>query len=143
MAEQPDKNTARRQAQGVISLASYGAIKRPEPPDELSGEEAAIWRKITQRMPANWFSSESLHLLQSLCCCISTARSLEAELRAMQEAGDILDKRFKTLLLLRHREIKNVADLSARLRLSPQSRLDQRVAGVGHRRAPPDTPWNG
>ena len=48
---------------GVTQIAS----ERPPPLPELSEAEAVEWRRIVDRMPADWFTAETWPVLGALC----------------------------------------------------------------------------
>jgi hypothetical protein len=66
--------------------------QRPEPPDHLSEEEAAVWRAVVGRMPATWFTAEMLPLLENHCCHVCLAKDLMAEMRQVKRALARLEK---------------------------------------------------
>jgi hypothetical protein len=114
---------------GRKSAASEAAIvvkvdpKRPAPPARLSREEAETWRRIVARMPAGWFSDESLPLLERYVAHVRSARMYEAALRRVKSISSAKDlKRFRVLTQLHERETRQVSSLSAKMRLSQQAR---------------------
>jgi hypothetical protein len=114
-----------------------GMGHRPEPPPELSRDEAMIWERIVSRMPANWFGDDNRHLLHSLCCCVSQARRMEAALRQIDPA----DRGFTLLLQAYQKQLGQMTSLSTRLRLTPQSRHTPVTAAASHRDVPTSAPW--
>jgi hypothetical protein len=115
-----------------------GMGHRPEPPPELSRDEAMIWERIVSRMPANWFGDDNRHLVHSLVCCIWTARRIEAELREMQLSPS---SHYTSLLSAYQKQLGQMTSLSTRLRLTPQSRHTPITAAAAHRDVPTATPW--
>jgi hypothetical protein len=56
----------------------------PEPPAELSSEQADTWRATVNQMPADWFAGCAGVLLRQLCPHVSYSRWLAAELAAVR-----------------------------------------------------------
>ena len=65
---------------GRKSAAELGVIpgipQRPEPPDELTPQQAEEWREIVDRMPVDWFRREIHPLLCAYCRHICNARHI-------------------------------------------------------------------
>ena len=47
----------------IPSVADLRGDARPEPPEDLTEEQAAEWRAVVARMPADWFHRETHGLL--------------------------------------------------------------------------------
>jgi hypothetical protein len=117
--------------------------RRPPPPPELDEREAVIWRKITARLPPNWFVA-SASLLVELCRHtrlsddlmgdIARARAAIDELRKTQKPTSklLLDamKEYRVLLRLHALQSQRIGALATRLRLTPQSRYEKSVAAT-------------
>jgi hypothetical protein len=60
---------------------------RPEPPEDVGGREAELWRSIVNSMPRNWFGPETWPLLKGFCLHAYAAELLGARYRAaLQDA---------------------------------------------------------
>jgi hypothetical protein len=92
---------------------------RPEP-KALYKVEAAIWQEIVGAMPAHWFTPASQPLLRCLVRHIANAECIAPRLARARESTDW--KALKELLKLYELETRNIASMSARLRLTPQAR---------------------
>ncbi len=116
-------------ARGRKSAARLGVIQgfrqRPEPPDELTPEQAEEWRAVVSRMPVDWFGREIWPLLCAYCRHVATARHI-AGLIEDAHKGDLSDRkvlmRFNRLLGMQERQSNVMAGLATRMRLTNQSR---------------------
>lgn len=124
----------------VVTAEGLAAIRRPEPPQELTDEEAHEWRSIVNRLPADWFPRETHGMLAQYCrhviasCRVAQMiRSLEEELAKESEKGEKLPaqimleavKAFDRLYKMQEREGRAMSSLATRMRISQQSTLDR------------------
>ena len=72
----------------TIVPSGIETCQRPEPPADLSEEAAEIWRSITNRYPAEWFSAGSEPVLLQLCRHIVVARQIGTSLDKVAEGSD-------------------------------------------------------
>jgi hypothetical protein len=134
---------------------------RPAAPSELSEPEQAIWRKITARLPADYFTAENDALLVQLCRhirhCDELAKEIaavRAEMEAVRVGSDTAATRAKaeatlraswlTLLRAHVLQSRNVGTLSTKLRLTQFSRYmrDAESAAIAARNSPTaPEPW--
>lgn len=74
---------------GRKSAASMAIVadlpQRPEPPGDLTADEAGEWREIVRALPADWFTRETHGLLSAYCRHIVSARRVAEMIRT---AGD-------------------------------------------------------
>src|SRR5262245_54120891 len=94
---------------------------RPEPPDELNAEEAVVWRTVTARMPADWFTSENFPLLVMYCRSICSARDI-----ANRRKSGLNLEELDLLLSMVDRERRSIESLATKMRLTQQSRYSKR-----------------
>lgn len=106
-----------------VGLAA--SITRPDPPYELTDEEAMEWRRIVNSMPADHFIPANYHVLISLCqhiveerrahalikaYCKSKARAdvkIYLDLRKAKEAETIIVRKLSTSCRLTHQSTHN------------------------------------
>jgi hypothetical protein len=101
------------------------AIQRPEPPAELTEEQAHEWRCVVNRLPAEWFPRETHGLLAQYCRHVVAARRV-AQLIAEFEAHEEIDvEQYDRLLKMQEREGRAISSLATRMRISQQSTLDR------------------
>ena len=113
---------------------------RPAPPAGLTDAEAEEWRKITARLPREWFPVETHGLLTALLKHQTTYRVLcglieKFDLSSLTET-DVGVMTYSRLLAMRARESKALMDLATRLRLTPQSRYQPDRAATQAKREP-------
>ena len=114
---------------GRKSAAELGVIpgipQRPEPPDELTPQQAEEWREIVDRMPVDWFRRKIHPLLCSYCRHVTNARHIAGLIEAAHDL-DIGDRkalmRFNRLLGMQERQSSALMGLATRMRLTNQSR---------------------
>lgn len=116
---------------------------RPPPPDELTEEQAKEWESVVKRMPAQWFRREHFAMLASYCRLVVSARMLSQQIDAFRpewmKTDDGVD-RLDRLGRMRDREVRSMAMLATRLRLTHQSQMRSETAGRAARKIGADTP---
>jgi hypothetical protein len=124
-----------RGRKSAASLAVVTPITdhRPAPPPGLNEEQTAEWTAIVQRLPDGYFPRECHGLLSAYCKHVSAFRLLSTSIDSFQPAWLADDdglKRYGGLLALREREGRALSSLATRLRITPQSRIYAKTAGV-------------
>ena len=99
-------------------------MARPAPPEEFDAPERAVWHKITNSCPPDWFGPEVQPLLARLCMLHVMAEELETKLRS--ENYRFQDKDDARAYIDFNKTIANIA---TKLRLTPQSRFNRLEAG--------------
>lgn len=109
----------------VIAGNGVETVRRPEPPEELSDEQAAEWTAIVSRMPADWFPRETHGLLAQYCRHVVAARRI-AQLAAAIEAEPEFDMgAYDKALKMQEREGRAISSLATRMRLTQQTTYDK------------------
>jgi hypothetical protein len=122
---------------GVVIAGSFG--KRPEPPEDMIEEEAAIWRETVSSEAADFFSTAALRaMLKDYCRHRSAAEKISQVVAIFQ--SDWLKnaegaKRYHGLLKMRDLETRAAADKATKLRLTNQSRYTPQAASTASRNA--------
>jgi hypothetical protein len=112
-------------ALSVIQGGQISALKRPDPPPELTDEQAEEWLAIVGRLCAEWFPRETHGMLAQYCRHVVAARRV-AQLVAEMEAGKSLDvEAYDRLLKMQEREGRAISSLATRMRLSQQTQYDK------------------
>lgn len=131
-------------ATAVVVQGSFG--QRPEPPEELTPEQAAIWRETAASEPLDAFNTAALRgLLKDYCRHRAAAESVSAIIDSFQ--ADWLKnsegaRRYRELLKIRDLECRASADKATKLRLTNQSRYTPQAAATAARNANKMTkPW--
>ena len=104
-------------AETVVALPE---LRRPKAPEDLEPVAAAEWDRVVGRMPAGFFTDETLGLLRLYCVCTGLAGRIEAQLGTCKDLGAP-----KAMLLLKAHErlAAQVSSLATKLRLTPQRRM--------------------
>lgn len=121
-----------RKSAAALSVVSSIPGSRPEPPAELTEEQAEVWRSVVQTKPAEWFTDDSHPLLVAYCKHVTTARVLSQQIDRFEPEWlkeDDGPDRYKRLLDMREKETRAVTSLARSMRLTQQSRYDTSKAG--------------
>lgn len=135
----------RKSAASLSVVAPLPGQRRPEPPSELTVEEAAEWHAVVDRLPPDWFPAETHGLLVQYCRHIVKARVLADSINAflaewLNEPEGLM--RYDKLLQMAEREGRAISSLATRMRITQQSRYAHKTA---HSKASssgaPRKPW--
>lgn len=124
-----------RTSSAALELVGTGGIvaevPRPAPPDELNEEQAAEWRNVVNRLPADWFPAETHSMLAQYCRHVIAARRI-GQLVARAESGDEFDLReYDKLLQMQDREGRAMSSLATRMRMTQQSTYSEKKSKGG------------
>lgn len=141
-----------RKSEEELAMEDRGELarldRRAEPPEFLDTVESAIWRRIVEDKPAEWFSADTLVLLITYCRAAAKDHWYNAKIRegqrAIEDAGDDTDidalDRQKAILLMMDKYVKwqdmNAKQLMAvatKLRLTNQAKIGAVDAGTDSR----------
>jgi hypothetical protein len=117
-------------------------IQPPEPPDELSEDEAIEWRNIVSQMPPDYFQNEVFPILIELCRHICLSRFYYGKLQMLNKRMGVDKKSIGAALQMARMhtlESKVVAQLLGRLGVTKRTREGREkkaVRNIGGRR-----PW--
>jgi hypothetical protein len=100
-------------------------IRRPDAPADLDDEQAAEWRAIVDRLPADWFLRETHGMLAAYCRHIVSSRRVAELVARAQESEDLDIVVYDRLLKMQQRESLALATLATKMRISQQSTYDQ------------------
>ena len=142
----------RKPATEVATIPNIGVEDRPQPPLNLNDEQQGEWIQVVNRLPADWFPSETHSMLAQYCRHASTANKVafliaEMESRPVSqdavEEGEVVDAYFdlddyNKLLNMQERESRAMTALARSLRFTLQATYDK------EKKKPPvgDTPWD-
>ena len=121
-----------RKSAAEMAIAPLVEIEpRPVAPTELIDEESAEWEKIVARMPSKWFTKECHPLLIQLCRHIIAARRLAQLIhKAAHGEEDFHVLYYMRLLRALTGQTAIITSVSTKLRITPQSSYDAKVAGT-------------
>ena len=135
-----------------------GSTKRPSPPAALDDpREIRAWRDIVRSLPPDWFTSGGQLLLTQLCRHIRWSNDTVADIRRARIAVDEVEKmpkpptklliealrKYRAALQCHALQSGQIASLSTKLRLTPQSRYGHRSAKTAAETVSPyPDPWS-
>ena len=138
----------------LVSSSADGPIipsQRERPPKDLTPKQQAIWRELVASVDRDWFG-DTRPLLTELCAHIDYARMLAAgieEVRARlvglplgSKEERAMSRQLASLLRSHGKQSAAIANLSTKLRLTPQTRQSARRADQVRNRTGP-RPWEG
>jgi hypothetical protein len=102
--------------------------KRPDPPSQLSPEEAKEWAAIVGSLPPDFFPREVHPILIQLCRLIISAADVAALLREVSPSNPDEFATYTRLLSLQMALSGGIASLLTKLRCTNQSRYSTRTA---------------
>lgn len=108
----------------VIPSSVVEIVPRPEPPDELTDEQAGEWRAIVNRLAADWFPRETHSVLAQYCRHVVAARKVAQLIEAVEQAPTVDVAEYDTLLRMQEREGRALSALATRMRLTQQASYD-------------------
>ena len=137
-----------RKSAGSLTLAPTATLRPlPEPPDDLTEAQAALWHKIVATKPADWWDASNLPMLRALVVHTSAAETIDRELATFDPEwlkDDEGLKRYKMLSQIRAEHTGKVESLMTKMRLTQQSRYGARQADTAARSAAKSRkPWAG
>jgi len=115
-------------ALAVIQPSSITAIHRPDPPDELTSDQAFEWRAVVDRMPADWFPRETHPMLIQYCRHIVSARHIAQMIDNFLDDGSPLQtvETYNKLLIMQSREGRDMSSLATRMRISQHAQYNHK-----------------
>jgi len=124
-----------------------GVIVRPDPPAELTEEQAKEWREVVDALPANWFPRETHVLLINLCRLTCRQRLLDSTINEMEKDPEVRKTQAYRDMIKEDREIlKMIGQVSSKMRLtqlSTHSQHDTKGRGTkGNRGFKVVRPWD-
>lgn len=130
-----------RRSAAELSVVPQITQELPDPPGELTSDEAKEWRAIVERMPPGWFNRENYPLLVQYCRSIIRARTVAKMANKLQKSPDTEEVRSEYLRLVdkEQRLNTNIASLATKMRLSQQSSYDKTKV---RRAAAQRKPWD-
>ena len=110
-----------------LEVAAISIPQRPEPPKSLSKRQADIWREIVATKPPDWFEADTRPILEAYCKAIDWQARMSKELeRAIAGEGGFAA--CEKLYAITEKNVKLLAQLATKMRLTPQSRYTPKAA---------------
>jgi hypothetical protein len=120
----------------VITGGGVETIRRPEPPDDLTDEQAAEWRAVVNRLPADWFPRETFPMLAQYCRHVVSARRVAQLIEAEETSKSFDVDAYDKLLKLQEREGRALSSLATRMRMTQQATYDKTKKKPSRGKAP-------
>ena len=138
------RQRGRKSASAVVIPGGFG--QNPAAPAELTPRQAEIWREVTASEALGFFATAALRgLLADYCSRREAAEHISAiinEFKTEWLKSNEGVQRYKQLLQMRDLEVRGVAALATKLRLTNQSRYTTQSAATAARNAPRGPrPW--
>jgi len=115
----------------VVTPGNVTSLARPEPPADLTPEQADEWWAVVERMPADWFPRETHGLLSQYCRHVVTARRVAQLIQSAEGADDLDIQQLDQLYKMQEREGRALSSLATRMRISQQALIDKRTDKPG------------
>lgn len=109
----------------VVTADGLAAVRRPDPPEELTDEQAHEWRSVVNRLPAEWFPRETHGMLAQYCRHVVAARRVAQLIADLEQNESFSVEDYDRLLKMQEREGRAISSLATRMRISQQSTLDR------------------
>lgn len=127
---------AGRKSAAALAVVTQLPGQRPEPPADLTSEQAEEWRAVVGSEPADWFPRATHGMLADYCRSVVLARHVAAQINAFDMALIETEeglKRFDKLSAILERHTRASASLATRMRLTQQSRYNALSANTAHK----------
>ena len=112
-------------------------MRRPDPVPDLTEEQAAEWRAIVNRMPADWFPRETHGMLAQYCRHVVASRRVAQLVASIEASAEFDILAYDRALKMQEREGRAISSLATRMRISQQTSYDpKRKRGVAGKK-----PW--
>ena len=129
-----------RQSAASLAILPVSAVQRPEAPDCLDTDEAALWDRVVNSKPPEWFGKDSLPILTEYVRACVMADRLDVWVKAAIAADD--KQETDVCLRRRDRESRRAADFATKMRLTQQSRYAAKTAERANNRVQDaEKPW--
>ena len=119
---------------------SIQTITRPDAPYELTDEQASVWRRISDDLPADWFSPKHSGLLKQYCRHEAQSDRIAMLIEQEMQKREVDVQQYDKLLAMQEREGRAMSSLATRMRMTQQALYDK------SKKAPSNSvrkPWEG
>lgn len=126
--------TSAAELEVVAPVVSLGA--RPEPPASLNDRAQDEWRRVVNRMPSDWFTDETLSLLQAFCEHVAEGEAIQLmieKVRKLVMKDDEAFNRYKQLCAMKEAQTRAALSCATKMRLTQQSSYTDKASGTAKR----------
>jgi hypothetical protein len=126
-----------RKSAADLSVVRLTASDRPQPPDHMSPWQADLWRSVTATKPADWFTDDTLPLLEAYVEAAQSHRTVSELLNAYSSEmlrDDATLAMYDKASKIQTRSAGTLAQMAIKMRLSQSARYGARGASGAHER---------
>lgn len=109
---------------------------RPEPPLSLNDRAQTEWNRVVNRMPSDWFTDETLSLLQAFCEHVAEGEAIQLMIERVRKLAMTDDEafgRYKQLCALKEAQTRAALSCATKMRLTQQSSYTDKASGTAKR----------
>lgn len=106
---------------------------RPEPPMSLNDRAVDEWRRVVNRMPSDWFTDETLSLLQAFCEHVAEGEALQLMIEKVRRKAMTDDEcfaRYRQLCTMKEAQTRAALSCATKMRLTQQSSYTDKASGT-------------
>jgi hypothetical protein len=130
-----------KSAQALAALAqNVIEVPRYEPPVDMPDEQQAIWTRIINRQPAEWFTDANIDLLENYIRHLAGATRINILISKTERKKSFDVDEYDKLLKMRERETRAASSLATRMRLTQQAQYSDRKTQPASKTI--EAPWN-
>lgn len=100
-------------------------VARPDAPYELTDEQAAIWRRVADDLPADWFTPKHSGLLKQYCRHEAQSDRIAMLIEQEMQKPELEIAQYDKLLAMQEREGRALSSLATRMRITQQALYDK------------------
>lgn len=105
----------------TVVSSNISALKRPEPPSDLTDEQSGEWVAVVNRLPADWFPRETHPVLVSYVRHIVAGRHVAQLISKLEKSTEVDIDEYDKLLKLQERETRAITACARSMRLTQQT----------------------
>lgn len=106
---------------------------RPEPPMSLNDRAVDEWRRVVNRMPSDWFTDETLSLLQAFCEHVAEGEALQLmieKVRCKAMTDDECFARYRQLCTMKETQTRAALSCATKMRMTQQSSYTDKASST-------------
>lgn len=110
--------------------------ERPEPPISLNDRGQSEWNRVVNRLPSDWFTDETLSILQAYCEHVAEGEALQLMVERVRKKAMTDDEcfgRYKQLLALKEAQTRAALSCATKMRITQQSSYTDKASGTAKR----------
>ena len=125
------KRGPKSSAELQMEAMSTDVMVRADAPYALTDAQAIIWDRVTNALPADWFTAETFDILALYCRHISEADRIASLINTLNPQDEEFSlKDYDTLLKMQEREGRAASSLATRMRITQQAKYNEKTANT-------------